>query len=122
MDDQLFDLIAQWEDLRKDGRSVALEELCSACPARIEDLRAQIRVIQAMELILELPNPDGATLPFDEPASAARPAPTGFAREIEGYEILDILDEGGMGIVYKARQKGLERLVALKTISGPRIG
>jgi eukaryotic-like serine/threonine-protein kinase len=58
---------------------------------------------------------EGAETAPERPATPA-PAPVEFLRSFGDYELLEPIASGGMGIVYKARQRSLNRVVAVKMI------
>src|SRR5262245_24155538 len=104
------------------GESPELGEYQHAYPEYADRLAIQFELYRALE---DQPGDDSdedGEAPDAESFASIPPDPrrtscgSAGPRELRGYELFEVLGRGGMSVVYRARQRRLNRIVAIKMI------
>ena len=139
--DRLNTVLAEYLEAAQAGKALDRQELLDRHPDladelaaffadhdRMKDVAAPLRAATEAMLPFVPGTPEAATLP-PKPAGSdtatlppdgaiTAPPPGTKVRYFGDYELLEEIARGGMGVVYKARQISLNRIVALKMILG----
>ncbi|MFO0851767.1 MAG: serine/threonine-protein kinase [Gemmataceae bacterium] len=113
-DDRLAGLIAGLTDRQRAGQPADVDAAARDHPDLAAELRELWAVAQVAHLVRAVPL--ASTVGHASPPDPDPPPGGALPRTFGDFELLEELGRGGMGVVYKARQKSLNRVIALKMV------
>ena len=114
---KLAQLLGELTEQQRLGQTPDLNGLAEQHPELADELRELWAAAQIAEHFVRTHSPETETLAYAERPRASTenvPSHNGLPRSFGDFELLEELGQGGMGIVYKARQRQPERIVAIK--------
>jgi WD40 repeat protein/tRNA A-37 threonylcarbamoyl transferase component Bud32 len=122
----LEEVLGEYMQCLDRGEAVDREQLLDRHPELADELRSYFAGSDEVERLRRQAGggPPTDFLSRDRPGpgpAEGGPSAEGRARRVGDYELLEQIGEGGMGVIYKARQLSLQRLVALKMIRTDRL-
>ncbi|AWM39941.1 Serine/threonine-protein kinase PknB [Gemmata obscuriglobus] len=119
-DEQLALLIDRLAFEQRAGRPADVDSAAREHPELAAELRELWAVAQFAHLARPAePAPHAVTLSYPDaptPTDRAEHGSAALPRDFGDFELLEEVGRGGMGVVYRARQKSLNRVVALKLV------
>ncbi len=105
-------IVARFFERRRQGERVSIDDLVRDAPADTDRRRTRDAAVRAIADQLRTSRTSSDSQAESPSASAALIPP-----ELEGYDLIDEIGRGGMGIVYEAYQRSTGRRVAVKVMS-----
>jgi serine/threonine-protein kinase len=127
-DERLGEILAAWIEAAERGEAPDSAEWlarhASFAPELAQFLANRARLQEAAEPLRQAvramaavaPSSRAPLCPMSQESTGALPAAEMIGRSVGEHDLLEAIGQGGMGLVYRARHRRLQRLVALKML------